>query len=512
MAFHRRTTKKKTDGFMQQKLPIVVAVTFALLYWHSLQTHINDISTTLLRPTTQQNINLDSSTSSSGGISDYHLKNDHIDHADSKELDSEEEEDDYYEQEEDADDYYEQEEDVDDYYLEEDVDDHYLEEKEEGNGSQQGSPYAYAYLIAGCDPSNNPEYPAYLGYIYNIAIGLELLKQEFNSTADVIVMVRMHKDTNHTKLPPQHEAIMTRLGAIIKYIPKPNKVDNFRSAILDKFRILELTEYDRVFFFDSDVMPLNNLDYMFHKSVGPNATLEENVVIGYSTEPANAGSFMLAPHKNDYEEISKIIERINEPGFEFDVKTGFGHSFEEPDDYWLSHFNKRIYLWDFHNANSDQGLLYHWTKYEKKKVSAICRDKIQSWREDKESGKVRLYHEDKTDNIFADVRRYGTMNGWWYLHFGDRFPYKDFNHFFLEAKPWLHPPVLDRAKHPNGDWRLIHSYWYEMLRKVNDKYSFGIDVDNLMEDLKPPPHGFGKGMLELQKIKEQKQKTGSSSK
>ena len=88
----------------------------------------------------------------------------------------------------------------------------------------------------------------------------------------------MHADSKYTALPPEDEAILTKSGVIVKYIPKPI-TDNFHTAMMDKFRILELTEYERVLYLDADVMPLNNLDYIFEASVGPNAILEENVVL-----------------------------------------------------------------------------------------------------------------------------------------------------------------------------------------------------------------------------------------
>ena len=42
----------------------------------------------------------------------------------------------------------------------------------------------------------------------------------------------------------------------------------FTQAMLDKFQILDLTEYSRVIFLDSDVIPLCNMDYTFEFSEG----------------------------------------------------------------------------------------------------------------------------------------------------------------------------------------------------------------------------------------------------
>ena len=149
----------------------------------------------------------------------------------------------------------------------------------------KGYRFAYAFLVAGVEP----EKPSYKGYIYNIAIAKDILKQ-MNSTADVVIMVRMHALTDATSFPKEDEEILSKAGVIIKYIPPPI-TDNFYTAMMDKFRILELTEYDRVIYLDSDVMPVNNIDYIFQKSVGPDAKLQENVVLQNHLEPASGGGF-----------------------------------------------------------------------------------------------------------------------------------------------------------------------------------------------------------------------------
>ena len=107
----------------------------------------------------------------------------------------------------------------------------------------------------------NPSEPNYRGYIYNVAIAKELLSKDFGSTNDVIVMIRMHLDSDYDTLPKADENILSKVGVIVKYLPKPRKVDNFYTAMMDKFRILQFVEYTRVLYLDGDVMPLTNLDY-----------------------------------------------------------------------------------------------------------------------------------------------------------------------------------------------------------------------------------------------------------
>jgi hypothetical protein len=58
-------------------------------------------------------------------------------------------------------------------------------------------------------------------------------------------------------------------------------------TMLDKFRILSLTECNRVLFMDGDVMARGSFDYLYHLSMS--GTLGENVVVAGKTEPVNGG-------------------------------------------------------------------------------------------------------------------------------------------------------------------------------------------------------------------------------
>lgn len=61
---------------------------------------------------------------------------------------------------------------------------------------------------------------------------------------------------------------------------------------MQKLVVLDLVEYRRVIFLDTDVMPFCNLDYVFDLSDGSNAVLKENLIIALSGSPANAGEFV----------------------------------------------------------------------------------------------------------------------------------------------------------------------------------------------------------------------------
>ncbi len=230
------------------------------------------------------------------------------------------------------------------------------------SSQQQQQKYAYAFLMAGCDSSN----PTYMGFLFNIIVSAHILRK-CGSTSDIIVLARMATKSNETTLPEDVENMLHVSNIILRYLPKV-KEDNFYSAMMDKFVILDLVQYDRVLFLDADVMPLCNLDYMFHLS--KNSSLRENVVLAFKSSPANGGFFMLAPNHTDYLKILQIQKNRLKKGYRFDRVNGWGHKIQTPDE-WVTVFGKTGTKWTFHGALADQGLLYYWTKYYKKSVSII---------------------------------------------------------------------------------------------------------------------------------------------
>lgn len=87
------------------------------------------------------------------------------------------------------------------------------------------------------------------------------------------------------------------------------------AVMLEKFRILKLTNYSRVMYLDYDVMPTCNLDYLFELSdplLAPSPTnssfrLKENVILAYKHEPCAGGLFILKPNATDFDQIKRII-------------------------------------------------------------------------------------------------------------------------------------------------------------------------------------------------------------
>jgi hypothetical protein len=207
------------------------------------------------------------------------------------------------------------------------------------------SPYCYAFLIGGVSEDN----PGYRGFLYTAMIASKVLRQ-YGSTADVLVMIQFAHTSNYTALPEAE--MLGQLRIRLQYLPRATSQGSFADVVLQKFQVLELVEYRRVLFLDADVLPLNNLDYVFEMS--ETGVIQPNLVVATRAEPTNAGFWLIAPAKGDHAVLQQIVRDHVDP---FDRTVGWGHSFRDAGDRWeavLTSYNK----WKFWCAHLDQGLLY----------------------------------------------------------------------------------------------------------------------------------------------------------
>ena len=355
------------------------------------------------------------------------------------------------------------------------------------------SNYAIAYVIGGCDPENG----RYRGFLYNILISTRVLREE-GSTADVVAFFQMSYKSGATALPDGEAQWLQAMGVKVEYIP-PSPSESFYDTVLNKFRILQLTKYKRVLLLDGDVMPVANADVLFQLSDGMNAPLKENIVVMGPLEPANGGLFMLAPEEGEWERVQEIIRKREKDatgisdGRKFDEIKGWGHQIQPPDR-WESRYDipwldggkepETVGLkWDFHFAFSDQGLLYHYTKYVRKSVSMLTGyggRRAQNWGA-AANGTVVL--EEIIDLPFEKLSK-------------PRIEMKiqckkflcEFAHFTANNKPWLTKPTSDMLmeENKNVDARYI---WWNTLRQLNGELQMGLDFENW--DAKGyPPYGM----------------------
>jgi len=239
-----------------------------------------------------------------------------------------------------------------------------------GTGNEKSSPYAYVFMLAGCDPDHPSKYHHFL---YSIYVCVFLLRRTHRSTADIVVYYGMHADSSRDDLPrPELDALRSLGGPnadgsgggggqlrLIK-LPK-SQSRTFYNIQLSKFRVLGLTEYRRVLFLDADVLPLKDMDFLFELSDPAPATnngdpshahLQENVALRAHLAPINGGFFLLAPREGDLEAVNQMIqdkERAVAAGKPFDPVKGWGRRLASWDG-----LSKSGSDWTFWGASGDQ--------------------------------------------------------------------------------------------------------------------------------------------------------------
>ncbi len=338
--------------------------------------------------------------------------------------------------------------------------------------SQRTSLFAYAFLISGCDPLSPLTYRPYL---WNILVATKNLRDS-KSRADVVVMIQLK---NATQLPPSDLQWLELYPNIrIHYLP-PLLRDNFYSAQLSKFHILELTQYQRVMYLDADVMPLCSLDYIMELSLQKPEQLQPNVVLAWFTEPAHGGLFVLQPGK--YKEWEIIVERreheaLKLPYPHWDPVRGWGRILTEewnglpqplemlPDGSHRYGGPRHSTNWTFHGDFADQGLLYYWTRFHQKAVSIVYLDEVVDHIGGRSYTRPKVFTTSCLPPGMEELGKYGST-----LHaplFYGKIPHRDFVHFSGENKPWENK----RNEFPIELYSSV-DFWYSQLEKIFQDFS-----------------------------------------
>lgn len=353
------------------------------------------------------------------------------------------------------------------------------------------SPYAYTWLVG----SIHEDKLAYRGFLYNIAIAAKILREK-GSTADFVLWAQISPESKslNGKLPEEDERLLREVGVQIRMLDKVHN-ESFAQLVYEKFRVLTMTEYKRVIFMDADIMPRSHLDYIFHLSVsndGLPPLLRPNLILATRGEPCNTSMFMVEPSMNGWKLLKDTIERQHKEGAKldyphFDRKRGWGYSFLENDDPWLSISGKKGWRWTFHAAHSDQGLMYYFAKFGMKDTSIIIGDILQNF----VPGSNGLHMKDFEGNFQSAIAErnlthllpkpeskkitYGCANAGSHFKCKDM-PYLHMVHFSGENKPWQHS--INKRNTMNRFWYVVADTWYDNLRQLNEKYNIGLDIDN----------------------------------
>lgn len=335
--------------------------------------------------------------------------------------------------------------------------------------------YAYVFIVGGIDPKK----PFYRNHIYGVLMAAYLLRQK-GSTSDMHAIFQLSYSSSREELFPEEVGWLNALHIAIHYIPKYEE-ESFYTINLEKFRILNFTQYRRVAYMDADVMPMINLDYLMELS--DRGVLKENIVVAGRDEPSNGGFFVLMPFVGAFDRVQQIMRgnvkrtaNLSPPYW--DTRIGWGHQIEASRDYWTNRERQVNFTnWNFCAAFADQGLLYHWTKYERKSVSIVFPDGlIENWGpESQGADNVFLQELLNATHAFKDYPEVGSVCRA-KLCFGP--VYDDYLHFVGPGnKPWQIPPpenITSMDEPPlRGDPRV---FWYWTLQQVSHKLNFTLDL------------------------------------
>lgn len=351
-------------------------------------------------------------------------------------------------------------------------------EHQQGRQSDRAGKFAYLYAIGGCTETSC------LAYVLNVVVAAHLF-QRYNSTADIILLVRISSFVNSTTLAPKLERYLEKAGVTFQYLPKV-EIDNFATSTIEKFRVLELLEYDRVIFLDGDIVPRCNLDFFFEESYLPGGMLSGTVGQAGNVAPITASFFIVTPKKGEFARLTEWAKLIiRQSNGEFDREYGWGHRFTT--DSWRSEWplwKRDHYRWVFKGSEIDQGLILMYFKYMVMDYSQIVAGTLETWRDVTgqesywQAKNITVHHIKETNKYIARVNHTrgkligcrGTVYGMGTEYF----------HYAGGSKPWNIQKgnnVLNVSQHipkTEDTSSKPQQFWLYHLAKANKTFSLGL--------------------------------------
>jgi hypothetical protein len=312
---------------------------------------------------------------------------------------------------------------------------------------ESSSKYAYVTLIHGIDDSYK-----FRGFLYNTIIMATSLRLH-GSTADVIAMIGFAANFSRDQFS-EDMALLEKEGIILHFLPRlldeKTPVDFAEMALL-KITPFSLVQYDKIQFFDGDIMPKKNMDCYFQ--------LDRNFFGTGVASPLNSGWFLAIPNAEHYNDLMQLA--LGRFAKSWDKKMGWGTPI--PDGMTYRGGNKKVEKWEFNGANLDQGLFTHYFVLNKGNAGLV--DTKYSKLYDVKVGKQRPV-ESKSE--FKDSLQCC----------GGKPSTSMFAHFTGKSKPWLQ----DASKSKNKDLKM----WGKLLDSLNLPFN----SSNIHDQGFQPPLGF----------------------
>ncbi len=308
----------------------------------------------------------------------------------------------------------------------------------------RNSKWAYTTLISGIDKSLK-----YKGFLLNALIMLRSLRS-LGSTADFVAMIGFRDEEYHLYIDDIN--LLIKNGIIVHILPRllDQKFKlSFAEMALLKVTPFNFTEYEKVQFFDGDIMPTRNMDCLFD--------LPYNSFTVGAASPLNSGWFLAIPDSRIYASlISKALWRLER---DWDPVNGWGNPIptEGKRLQYRGGF-KDCTLWDFNGADMDQGLFTH----------NFILTKGQGLLIDTDKGEAKIFRKglltDPPEIVSTQVAL-SVCNG--------MLPTAAFSHFTGRSKPWMNDP---KAKKRGRDWNIWMKQLDSLQLPINSSNILSLDL------------------------------------
>jgi hypothetical protein len=307
--------------------------------------------------------------------------------------------------------------------------------------------------------------------LYNILAATYVLKYRYDSHADVVVLIQMAHSSPAERLTQAEEGLLRKMHIQFRYLSRPSQpTSTFYQLVMAKFYVLQMVEYQKVLFLDSDVLPLCALDYLLQLS--QDGTLGDTIVHAMYEDPVNAGLFVVTPRPGlrdallQHWQVFRNKNLSQPPPVEYSLWDGTDGS-----------------GWDFYCGDSDQGfLLYSLLFVEQSSASIIVGSQIQHY----DAAVTPLLSIPRTEHrrptkilstkdILAphSCLSSSSVPGWAQnasprsngLGF-----YRDFFHMVGYSKAWESPPKSWKSGMELNDLLSSRDYWYFCLQEVAQRF------------------------------------------
>mmetsp|Transcript_3055 Transcript_3055/g.9100 ORF Transcript_3055/g.9100 Transcript_3055/m.9100 type:complete len:388 (-) Transcript_3055:8-1171(-) len=226
--------------------------------------------------------------------------------------------------------------------------------------------YAYAVVLGPISEERK-----YHKWLYPI-LALRTALKKRGSAADLLVFLALEEGKEDRRMLPDEEQLLTNAGVRTRYVPKP-RIRGFHMGHY-KLWAWQHTEYARIQILDADVLPLVDMDALFHLP-----GLAEAPFVGCPGKDSvlNAGWFSLKPDCEAFKRLTDLLwYRGQRKGHPWDMEKGWGM----PMPPWLNARGRRMATgWNFFDSRGNQGHMYAYFRFFARDLTLVYGDRVLRW-------------------------------------------------------------------------------------------------------------------------------------